>query len=414
MINRLRLFRLSAMSLAFASVTVPGLASASLDDIAQALAGGKAYGDLRLRYEGVEQNNAAGDANALTLRTRLGYKTGSFEGLSATVEFEDARVVAGQDGYDSLPSPVRNANYVAKGKSVVADPEVTELDQGFFQYQVDDFSVKLGRQLLTYDNHRFVGHVGWRQDRQTFDAATIKYSGIENLEINYAYLDQRNRIFGEVSDIDSEDHLLNIAYKTNVGKVSTYAYLLEVNNNTDNGLDTYGLRLNGAQQFDSVKALYTAEYAFQESTTAGNTLESTYMFLEGGVVASGITAKLGYEVLGSDDSLYAFSTPLATLHKFNGWTDQFLSTPKQGLQDLYFSVSGELAGGKWLLAYHDFSADDASAATDDLGNEIDLLYAKKIGKNYSAGIKYGVYSAGDAAAGKVDTDKVWLWLGAKF
>jgi hypothetical protein len=34
-------------------------------------------------------------------------------------------------------------------------------------------SGKIGRQVITMDNHRFVGHVGWRQDRQTFDALTL-------------------------------------------------------------------------------------------------------------------------------------------------------------------------------------------------------------------------------------------------
>jgi len=35
-------------------------------------------------------------------------------------------------------------------------------------------------------------------------------------------------------------------------------------------------------------------------------------------------------------------------------------------------------------------------------------------KTYSAGIKYAAYSAGDVGAGKVDTDKLWVWLGLKF
>ena len=32
-------------------------------------------------------------------------------------------------------------------------------------------------------------------------------------------------------------------------------------------------------------------------------------------------------------------TPLATLHAFNGWADMFLTTPANGLQDLYFRAS---------------------------------------------------------------------------
>lgn len=39
-----------------------------------ALSSGVVSGDIRLRYESVEQDNALKDADALTVRTRLGYK----------------------------------------------------------------------------------------------------------------------------------------------------------------------------------------------------------------------------------------------------------------------------------------------------------------------------------------------------
>lgn len=402
----------SALSIAISSIAVSSIASASVEDITTALTSGKAYGDFRLRYEGVEQDNAAADANATTLRTRLGYTTSTYEGFSSTIEFEDSRVVAGQDDYD-IPGFARPAGYIAKDASVVADQETTELDQAFLQYKNDTLIAKAGRQVLTYDNHRYVGHVGWRQDRQTFDALSFAYTPMDDLELNYAYLDQRNRIFGEVADIDSKDHLINVSYKTSLGKISSYAYLLE-ETVSEKAYDTFGVRFSGSTDIEGIRALYTAEYAYQEYENGSNTLESDYMLIQGGAVLEGITGKIGYEVLGSDDGQYGFSTPLATLHKFNGWTDQFLNTPDQGLKDLYISVSGKIAGGKVVVAYHDFSADDSSSAADDLGSEIDILYAKKFGQNYSAGIKYGAYSAGDAASGKVDTDKIWFWLGAKF
>jgi len=123
---------------------------------------------------------------------------------------------------------------------------------------------------------------------------------------------------------------------------------------------------------------------------------------------------VGFESLGSDNGNYGFSTPLATLHKFNGWSDQFLGTPKQGLEDLYLSFAGKAMGGKWKVVYHDFNADEATDIIDDLGDEINISYGKGFGKNYFAGVKYASYSAGDQAAGKVDTDKLWLWLGVKF
>lgn len=374
------------------------------DSFAEALESGKAYGDFRLRYESVEQDNDADDASALTLRSRLGYTTGSISGFSATLEFEDSRIVAGQDEY----APV------SPGYSIIADPETTEVDQGFLQYKSDMATVKVGRQVLTLDNHRFVGHVGWRQDRQTFDALSATLTPVENLTLTYAYLDQRNRIFAESADVNSKDHLFNVGFGTPFGKLTGYAYLLEVDQQVDNALDTYGIRFAGATDLSDLKVLYAAEYATQEAESGTSEADADYMLLEGGVGVSGVTFKLGYEVLGSDDGDYGFLTPLATLHKFNGWADQFLGTPDQGLVDLYVSASGKVAGGKWAVVYHDYEADESTDSIDDLGDEVDLLFAKKFGKHYNCGIKYAAYTAGDEDAGKVDADKLWLWVGASF
>jgi len=384
------------------TITVATSAMAN-ESITEALNNGKASVDLRLRYESVEQDNAVEDAGALTLRTHLGYSSGSYKGFSAKLEMEDVRIAGGQGDYTVGPTGYNPGQY-----SVIADPEHTELDQGYLQYKTDSIQTKLGRQVLTYDNHRFVGHVGWRQDRQTFDGVSIKATPLKSLTVNYSYLTQRNRIFAEEADVESKDHLLNLSYKTPVGKLTGYAYMLTVDNNTDNALDTIGFSLNGGKDLS-----YHVEIADQTSETVASEFDSSYLFAELATKFSGMTAKLGHEILGSDDGNYGFSTPLATLHKFNGWSDQFLGTPAAGLVDTYLSLGGKVAGGKWLLSYHDFSADESSATLSDLGSEIDLLFAKKLSKTYSTGIKYASYSAGDAAASKVDTDKLWVWFSVK-
>ncbi len=373
----------------------------------EALSGGTPYGDFRLRYEHVDQDNALDKANALTLRTRLGYKTGNYQGLTGVLEFEDARTVAGVDDFNDTQGQ-------AADHSVVADPETTEVDQAFLQYSRAGVTAKLGRQVIAYDNQRFVGHVGWRQDRQTFDALRLSYSPLEALTLDYAYLDKRNRIFAEAGDLDSKDHLVNISYQTGLGTLTGYAYLLEVDNGTDNSLDTYGLRYAGKYPLDALSLLYELEYASQESDTGASDFDTDYYKALAGVQTQGLTFSLSYEVLGSDDGDFGFATPLATLHAHNGWADQFLATPAGGLEDLKAAISGSLAGGKWVLAYHEFSADDAPSSADDLGSEVDVAYSRGFGKHYSAGIKYASYMAGDDAAGKVDTDKLWLTLGAKF
>ncbi|WP_293752167.1 alginate export family protein [uncultured Paraglaciecola sp.] len=372
----------------------------------EAMTSGKASVNFNLRYESVDQENALEDASALTLRTLLAYDTGSYKGFSAKIEMEDTRIVLGQGDYTVGPSGYNLGQY-----SVIADPEHTELDQGYIQYKNDNFTAKLGRQVITMDGHRFVGHVGWRQDRQTFDALSAKYTPLKNLSLQYAYITQRNRIFAQDADLDAKDHLVNAAYKTEYGTLTGYGYLLEVDNNTENALDTFGVSFAGSTKTSDIKVLYRAEYASQSSESAVADYDVDYFNLEVGAVVSGITTKVGYEVLGSDSGAFGFATPLATLHKFNGWSDQFLGTPAEGLVDTNVSLAGKALGGGWKVVYHKFDADNASATVDDLGSELNLSYVKKYAKHYTAGIKYAAYSAGDI---KVDADKIWVWIGAKF
>ena len=390
--------KLTALSLAVNALLLPSAALQAKEDK------NKFYGDLRLRYESVSQNNPLPDADGLTLRTKLGFKTKSVEGFSALIEVENNTALI--DDYSVPPTGDRVGEF-----SVIADPEGTEIDQAFIAYKGENVSAKLGRQVITLDGHRFVGHVGWRQDRQTFDALTVAAEPMPGFKFNASYIDKRNRIFADERDIDSKDLILNTSYKLPAGKAVAYAYLLEVDNNTDNSLDTYGVSFKGKTKGESATFHYAAEIAQQEANDA---FDTDYLLLEGGATFSGITAKLGYELLGSDDGQRGFATPLATLHKFNGWADSFLATPAQGLEDVYLTFSGKAFGGKWVATYHDYSSDESLGGQSDLGDEVNLLFAKKFSDKFSGGVKFADYNAGDSVFSKVDTRKAWIWAGYKF
>mgnify|MGYP003632177736 FL=1 len=129
--------------------------------------------------------------------------------------------------------------------------------------------------------------------------------------------------------------------------------------------------------------------------------------MEAGLATLGVTFKAGMETLGSDDGK-AFQTPLATLHAMNGWADQFLVTPVDGLQDIHASVATSVNGVKLMVVYRDFSSDRNSV---DYGSELGLQATYAFDENYSVGAKFASYSADDFG---VDTDKAWLWAGVKF
>jgi len=376
---------LAGCLLAFGGLSAPTHAG-SFDE---ALAGGTANVDMRLRYENVDDSTHK-DAQAATLRTRLGYRTGDYQGIFVFGEFEDVRTVLGLNHY----APVKS------GYAVIADPSVTQVNQAFLGYQgFYQTTAKLGRQRLILDNARFVGNVGWRQNEQTFDAVSLSNRLFPQTTVTYAFLDKVNGIL-EKFDADVTDHLLNITYSGFKSvKITTYGYLLKDDHSKANN-NTYGLRLSGAHRLDQKKKLlYTAEFASQK--TDDN--DALYTFLEGGMQYGGAKFKLGYERLGSDNGGYGLQTPLATKHAFNGWADEFLATPVKGLQDVMVSVGGTVAGAKLLAVYHDFSADQGSK---DYGTEVDLLAARKFAKRYLLGIKYAGYRAD---SWKTDTDKLWFW-----
>lgn len=382
--------------LLFAAIvaTLPPSSAIAAEALNEALSSSTVSGDFRLRYEDVDAGSV--DSDGMTLRTLLTVTTGSYQGFSAVMGVEDVRDMFGIDDENGL----------------IPDPEVTELDQAFIQYKGSNYTAKLGRQVLTMDGHRFIGHVGWRQDRQTFDAFSTAYKPTEKLTVHAAYIYKRNRIFAETLDAKSSDILLNAAYKTPIGKVVGYALLLD-DESRDEQSDTFGVSLTGATG-DQLKLNYHIEYASQSIDDSGIDYDTDYVFVEGGLSVAGITAKLGYEVLGSDDGMASFTTPLATLHKFNGWNDIFLggsfnpTAMPDGLEDIYLSLGSKIAGIGFSLVYHQYGADQGSA---DYGDEMGFVAGQGFKNGFSLGLKYSSYEADGFG---VDTDKLWLTAGYKF
>ncbi len=113
----------------------------------------------------------------------------------------------------------------------------------------------------------------------------------------------------------------------------------------------------------------------------------------------------GWELLGGDDDTVAneaFRTPLATLHKFNGWANQFLSTPAAGLSDAHLTFKA--VPGDFIIQarYHDFEADSGS---QDYGTELDFQFGYKFTKRFRGDLYFADFSGKD---GLPDVTKVWV------
>ena len=96
---------------------------------------------------------------------------------------------------------------------------------------------------------RFVGGVGWRQNEQTYDSATLKFNGFSNTQLFYSYVTTVRRIFGtEVTggSHDNDTHLLNAKIKLgDAWAITPYYYLIDNNDAAAFSTATFGARAAG-------------------------------------------------------------------------------------------------------------------------------------------------------------------------
>lgn len=379
------------------------IAADPMETLPAAISGGKPNLDLRVRYENVGQDNTLKDADAYTARLRLGYTTAKWNALDAMAEYEGV-VYLGDEQYNST----RNGK---TDFSVVNDPKGNELNQAWVRYGgIPDTSLKLGRSALMYDNARFVGYGLWRQNEQSFDGVFLTNTSLPKATINYAYLTDDN--IASFTDARLHAHLFNVGYSVApwLG-VTVYDYLLNFEQNTTAKQDTqsFGARASGAIAAGPGKISYAAEYARQlPYKDAPDTAKATYYLAELGYGVPLVNGKAGYEVLGSNHGQYAFQTPLATKHGFQGWAEQFLTVPDTGVRDLYACVGGTAIKIAWTAAYHRFTADEGGA---HYGNEVDVMSTYPITTALNAGAEFADYIADTFS---VRTRKTWAWLEYKF
>lgn len=380
--------------------------------IPDVLAKGKFLLNARLRYEHADQSNLS-PSDAPTFRARVGYETAPLHGFKAMAEFEDIRVIGNKHNYNA-------GGLTGPGKTVVNDPEVTELNQAWLNYENWKTTARVGRQRITLDNQRFIGSVGWRQNEQTFDALSLRSQALEDFTLTYAYAWNVNRVVSDrhpLGDYASDSHFIHAAYEgCPFGKLAAYSYLLDFANVPGLSAATFGASFAGGHTFDkdtNTKISYRAEYAHQ--LDYGNqpvNYDAPYYNVELGCEHRRFNAGGGYEVLGADNGV-RFSTPLGTVVAFNGWSEVFVVNPANptGLRDAYLWAGVHLPGDIPLkVMFHKF---DSQRGSQDFGMEWDAIATRKFGKHWTGMLKYAYYD-GKSAPFAFTAQRFWAQVEFNF
>jgi hypothetical protein len=405
--NRFALLCLAAL----ATMATPVLADDAMAPLLGAIGETKPIADARLRFESVEQEPFAKEASSATLRARLGFETGKAWGTALLVEGE--AVVPLNTNYNSTTNG--HVTY-----PVVADPESYELNRlQLSNTSITDTTVTLGRQRITLDDHRFIGNVGWRQNEQTFDALRVVNKHITNVTIDVSYVNQVNRIFGpdgtgvNTGRYTGDNFLANVSWQSTLGKLTGFGYLLkfeQLPTGLRDSSQTFGLRFAGERPLAKVKLAYIASWATQEDRGANPlSFNNDYYLGELNATFRNYNLGAGYEVLQGNGTK-GFTTPLATLHRFQGWADKFLTTPVNGISDQYLNAGFQKKGvgpletlsltGSW----HKY---DSERLAIDYGSELNVQLQARF-QRYTGTVKYAAYNAASTTPLTVrDTDKLW-------
>ncbi|MFZ5531476.1 MAG: alginate export family protein [Pseudomonadota bacterium] len=391
--------RTTLLASAIALASVSGVAAAlpaELEQLHSALHNGKATLELRLRGEYVDYETTP-ETDAETLRTVLGYRSGDYHGLSGYLEFENVSTL-GNGEYNSGSTGYGNGQ---TQYGLIADPALTQVNQSY----LEGYGFRAGRQKLIYDNARFIGDVGWRQNDQTFTAVSFSNATwVKDLTLNAAWLARVHNIYGVDRNVDAP--LANLRYAAfPQARLTAFYYAVDEQTAPTTSWQHAGARVDGTIG----GFLYDLSYADQTdfaSGTAGGAPDAAYTDLQAGYKFGPVTLKLQQETLEK-----GFKTPLATLHAFNGWADRFLNTPANGLVDSNVKLLAEVAGFNLVLAAHDF---EAEASDEQFGQEVDVSVGRKLGGSMSLLVKYAEFNADGSAAGFTnDTRKAWLQLTCK-
>ena len=441
---------LCKMSLALAPVallmTVQAASADELESLGAALGGGKTNFATQARYESVETaNRTTGQAKAMTLGTRLGYETGDYRDFAVNVQ------VQGVWSNKQFDDGQINGN-VNTGLNKVNDPAGVGVNSAHLVYRgIADTTIRQGRQIIRYDDDRWVGNVDWRQNWQSFDATSVTNKSLADTTVQAAYVTNVNRPSGDAATASNsggissgnahmKSTLLNIKNKSlSFADIVAYSYRLDYTNPAQalasNGLsdtfgstDTTGLKL-AKEGIDvaGYKLGWVAEMANQKNFKLNTTsYNARYTNINANVGGSLGNIKIGQEVLGSDNGR-SVQTPLSTLFAFNGWADKFLVTPTTGLKDSYVKARSNAMGIVYGGDFHQFKADVGGLS---FGRELDLIAEKQLDKNFMIGARAARYKAdastanntttasvaGSASGGVTltDTNKMWVYGSFKF
>jgi len=322
-----------------------------------------------------------------------------------------------------------------------------------------NFSMKVGRQEIVYDDHRLFGNAGFKQPL-SHDAILLVYEdSLMKIHAGFAYNQNGPTLQGTIYTdpakyktfqylwANRQFGILNASFLF----INTGVQAMNVNNNVYSdslGLgrthynQTIGAKISikkdgfaanvsgyyqGGRQNDTINTLGTLIQSYYVAADFSYTINKKYMIGFGAEIFSGNSQVFDPNNPTASSVNRAFNPLFGNTHKFNGYMDYFYvanHAKSVGLNDLYLKFKADIGKEKGFVGLrgHAFIANSQVADPQDftkpldsfLGVEVDLYGGFKIHKWAKVKLGYSHMFGTDAMVairgGDKNTISNWAWL----
>lgn len=355
--------------------------------------------EIRPRSEyrmGTKDSLSVADTRATSITTQrtrlnLNYKA---EKYTAKVTLQDVRTWGASKTLQKIDDSFNSSSYIQEAWANID--------------LVEDVSLKIGRQEISYDDHRIFGNVGWAQQARTHDLGILKYNGYLEADLGVTFQ-------GDNGAVEYQD-MKYLRLRKSIKDVSLSGLIL----------DTDGLLTAGTH----IKAKYSnfnvaLNYYLQKQDDDVTVVNASLIGLDLNYKLNNMSFGLGYEQQSGNSAVEdngennAFAPLFGTNHKFNGLMDYFYvgnHGNNVGLKDMYVNASYKYNAFMFKATYHMFSAAEemANDLGAKLGDELDCSIAYKHSADITIKLGYSMATPTESLVhlkgGSADYSNNWGWL----
>ncbi len=302
----------------------------------------------------------------------------------------------------------------------------------------ENWSVKLGRQVISYDDERIFGGLDWAMQGRFHDAVIVKYKkdGFQT-DFGGAFSQDNNEnegtgyaIQGAYTYKSMQFAHLKKSWENFVGSLlflnTGFQNFSGVENDVPDGV--YNMQTVGSYvefPIENIKFFGSGYYQFGKADAVTD-LSAYQLAFAGSYQTEKMQYNLGFEILSGTDQdgsskNNSFSPLYGTSHKFNGFMDYFYvgnHANNVGLNDLYAKLvykTGEKSNILFKAHYFTANAELSANADKYLGTEMDLIYTQKLMPYVKLNVGYSQMFASESmslikAGRPYDNINNWGWV----